>query len=64
MSQSAYTPLQLPFTIFGLGQTPNFVDKIEAGIPNPPNTVSCLYYLKHQALPLYEVNTCFSKTIF
>ncbi|XP_022344264.2 T-cell immunomodulatory protein-like [Crassostrea virginica] len=38
MSQSAYTPLQLPFTIFGLGQTPNFVDKIEAGIPNPPNT--------------------------
>lgn len=64
MSQSAYTPLQLPFTIFGLGQTPNFVDKIEAGIPNPPNTVSCLYYLKHQAIPLYEVNTCFGKTIF
>jgi integrin alpha FG-GAP repeat containing protein 1 len=42
MSQSAYTPLQLPFTIFGLGQTPNFVDKIEAGIPNPPGTVSVL----------------------
>ncbi|XP_061162912.1 T-cell immunomodulatory protein-like [Saccostrea echinata] len=38
LSQSAYTPLQLPFTIFGLGQTPNFVDKIEVGIPNPPGT--------------------------
>ncbi|XP_052712259.1 T-cell immunomodulatory protein-like [Crassostrea angulata] len=38
LSQSAYTPLQLPYAVFGLGQTPNFVDKIEAGIPNPPGT--------------------------
>ena len=33
LSQSAYMPLQLPYTVFGLGQTPNFVDKLEVGIP-------------------------------
>lgn len=46
LSQSAYTPLQLPYAIFGLGQTPNFVDKIEAGIPNPPGTVSAAKFVK------------------
>lgn len=46
LSQSAYTPLQLPFAVFGLGQTPNFVDKIEAGIPNPPGTVSAAKFVK------------------
>nr|AVP12666.1 T-cell immunomodulatory protein [Testudinalia testudinalis] len=33
--QSAYFSLQLPFTVFGLGQTPNFVDKLVVGIPYP-----------------------------
>ncbi|WAR11578.1 TIP-like protein [Mya arenaria] len=28
LSQSAYLPLQLPYTVFGLGQTPNFVDSL------------------------------------
>lgn len=46
LSQSAYTPLQLPYAVFGLGQTPNFVDKIEAGIPNPPGTVSVAKFVK------------------
>lgn len=46
LSQSAYTPLQLPYAVFGLGQTPNFVDKIEAGIPNPPGTVSVAKLVK------------------
>lgn len=46
LSQSAYTPLQLPYAVFGLGQTPNFVDKIEAGIPNPPGTVSMSKFVK------------------
>lgn len=46
LSQSAYTPLQLPYAVFGLGQTPNFVDKIEAGIPNPPGTVSAAKFVK------------------
>ena len=40
LSQSAYYSLQLPFEVFGLGQTPNFVDVLEVGIQNPPNTVS------------------------
>lgn len=38
LSQSAYFSLQLPFVVFGLGQTPNFVDVLEVGIQNPPNT--------------------------
>lgn len=46
LSQSAYTPLQRPYAVFGLGQTPNFVDKIEAGIPNPPGTVSAAKFVK------------------
>ena len=33
LSQSAYLPLQLPYSVFGLGQTPNFIDKLEVGIP-------------------------------
>lgn len=35
LTQSAYFSLQLPFTVFGLGQTPNFVDTLEVGIPHP-----------------------------
>nr|AVP12661.1 T-cell immunomodulatory protein [Littorina littorea] len=38
LSQSAYFSLQLPFEVFGLGQTPNFVDVLEVGIQNPPGT--------------------------
>ncbi|XP_076448760.1 T-cell immunomodulatory protein-like [Babylonia areolata] len=38
LSQSAYYSLQLPFEVFGLGQTPNFVDVLEVGIQNPPKT--------------------------
>ncbi|XP_052815066.1 T-cell immunomodulatory protein-like [Mya arenaria] len=40
LSQSAYLPLQLPYTVFGLGQTPNFVDSLWVGIPT--NTSSAL----------------------
>ena len=35
LSQSAHFALQLPYTLFGLGQTPNFVDEITVGIPTP-----------------------------
>ncbi|CAL1535280.1 unnamed protein product [Lymnaea stagnalis] len=35
LSQSAYSSLQLPFMLFGLGQTPNFVDELEIGIQYP-----------------------------
>ncbi|KAF4521873.1 hypothetical protein B566_EDAN008410 [Ephemera danica] len=31
LQQSAHFPLQLPFSIFGLGRTPNFVDKLVTG---------------------------------
>ena len=35
LSQSAHFALQLPYTLFGLGQTPNFVEEITVGIPTP-----------------------------
>ncbi|KAH9503004.1 T-cell immunomodulatory protein [Bulinus truncatus] len=34
LTQSAYFSLQLPFMLFGLGQTPNFVDELKIGIPS------------------------------
>jgi len=34
LSQSAHFALQLPYVMFGLGQTPNFVEEVGAGIPN------------------------------
>jgi len=34
LSQSAHFALQLPYVMFGLGQTPNFVDEVGVGIPN------------------------------
>jgi len=33
LSQSTHFALQLPYVVFGLGQTPNFVDSISVGIP-------------------------------
>ncbi|RDD47172.1 T-cell immunomodulatory protein [Trichoplax sp. H2] len=33
LSQTAYTALQLPFIVFGLGQTPNFVDYLSVSLP-------------------------------
>uniref|UniRef100_A0A336MEN4 CSON014490 protein n=1 Tax=Culicoides sonorensis TaxID=179676 RepID=A0A336MEN4_CULSO len=32
LSQSAYCALQLPYTVFGLGRTPNFVDSLTVGL--------------------------------
>lgn len=32
LSQSAYFALQLPYTVFGLGRTPNFVDSLTVGV--------------------------------
>uniref|UniRef100_T1J0M9 T-cell immunomodulatory protein TIP C2 domain-containing protein n=1 Tax=Strigamia maritima TaxID=126957 RepID=T1J0M9_STRMM len=37
LSQSAHFALQLPYTVFGLGQTPNFVDELVVGIPQSEN---------------------------
>lgn len=34
LPQSAYFSLQLPYTIFGLGRTPNFVDSLNVGLSN------------------------------
>lgn len=36
--QSGYFSLQLPYTIFGLGRTPNFVDKLTVGLANESRT--------------------------
>lgn len=33
LSQSAYFALQCPYTVFGLGRTPNFVEQLAVGIP-------------------------------
>lgn len=38
LTQSAYFSLQQPYIVFGLGQTPNFVDKLYVGIPHPNGT--------------------------
>ncbi|ELU08798.1 hypothetical protein CAPTEDRAFT_101477 [Capitella teleta] len=38
--QSAHFPLQLPYTVFGLGPTSNFLDKIAIGIPRTPGTTA------------------------
>ncbi|KAF6209846.1 hypothetical protein GE061_015598 [Apolygus lucorum] len=32
LSQSAYLSLNLPYTLFGLGRTPNFVDELRVGV--------------------------------
>ncbi|CAG9864989.1 unnamed protein product [Phyllotreta striolata] len=34
LPQSAHFSLNLPYTIFGLGRTPNFVDKVTVGLSN------------------------------
>lgn len=38
MPQSAYFSLHLPYTIFGLGRTPNFVDTLTVGLSNRSRT--------------------------
>ena len=38
LPQSAYMSLHLPYTIFGLGRTPNFVDSIEVGLSGHSRT--------------------------
>lgn len=38
LPQSAYFALQLPYTIFGLGRTPNFVDSLTVGLANRSRT--------------------------
>ncbi|ELT96853.1 hypothetical protein CAPTEDRAFT_176253 [Capitella teleta] len=40
LMQSAHFPLQLPYTVFGLGPTSNFLDKIAIGIPRTPGTTA------------------------
>lgn len=38
LPQSSYFALQLPYTIFGLGRTPNFVDSLTVGLGGMPRT--------------------------
>lgn len=38
LPQSGYFSLQLPYTIFGLGRTPNFVDRLAVGLANESRT--------------------------
>uniref|UniRef100_A0A2M3Z577 Putative t-cell immunomodulatory protein n=1 Tax=Anopheles braziliensis TaxID=58242 RepID=A0A2M3Z577_9DIPT len=38
LPQSAYFSLHLPFTTFGLGRTPNFVDSLTVGLSNQSRT--------------------------
>lgn len=37
LSQSSYFALQMPYSIFGLGETPNFVETVIASIPTNEN---------------------------
>lgn len=34
LSQSAHFALQMPYSVFGLGETPNFVETVQASIPS------------------------------
>jgi len=34
LTQSAHFACQLPYVMFGLGPTPNYVEKVGVGIPN------------------------------
>ena len=58
LSQSAHFALNLPYTIFGLGAMPNFVDQLSVGIPT--NTVSKTWYkwgngaLQHSNSNVYQ----------
>ena len=45
LSQSAHFALQLPYVMFGLGQTPNFVDEVGVGIPNVMDKPAVLFSL-------------------
>lgn len=38
LSQSAYQSLQLPYVLFGLGHTPNFVEVLQVGLTHPDPT--------------------------
>lgn len=39
ISQTAYYALQLPYIVFGLGRSPNFVEEITVGLPKGPQKV-------------------------
>ncbi|XP_057291374.1 T-cell immunomodulatory protein-like isoform X1 [Hydractinia symbiolongicarpus] len=39
ISQTAYYALQLPYIVFGLGRSPNFVEEIIVGLPKGPQKV-------------------------
>ena len=41
LSQAAYFALQPPYTVFGLGRTPNFVEELIVGLPRSETSV-CL----------------------
>ena len=47
MTSSGYFSLQLPYIVFGLGKSPNFVDEIEVGLPRGPQRVSTMRYFAH-----------------
>ena len=60
LSQSSHFALQLPYVIFGLGQTPNFVDEVGVGIPNVLDGAKVLsQFLPHNAmLTRYILSSC------
>lgn len=43
LSKSSHFSLQLPYTIFGLGRSPNFVDKVQVGIPQGAGQVDRIH---------------------
>ena len=47
LSQSAYFALQCPYTVFGLGRTPNFVDDLAVGMPGSIKKVRIGKHLHH-----------------
>lgn len=51
LSQSSHMALQLPYTIFGLGSTPNFIDELKVGIIGRSNFNIIRTKEWHQIIP-------------
>lgn len=44
LSQSSYFALQSPYIVFGLGKSPNFVEKITVGVGRSDDSKVCRNY--------------------
>lgn len=61
MAQSAHAPLTLPFELFGLGQTNNYVEEFFLGLPLSQlvsATADLMEFAPFVALPIEKLMRC------